>query len=429
MCKLTTFTATAALLALPALGQLSQFVQYTPKGDDTLVERSDPIEHPHTLSAHVHQVFGANNFSPDASYNALQKSDCTTVGSASGDGNAADKSSYWHPSLYMEAKDGTGYVRVRTSGHKIYYRDAGSHHDKKASPFEFPEGFRMIAGDARMRAAASQIPRQNITQWICHSSGPWNEGTDGGFPTGVTDCNAYPGFNGAIHFPHCWNGKDFDQSDPSAHVAYPEDNIQDGACPSSHPIRLPHIFMENQFDLHSIADQVKPGSFVLSQGDNTGYGWHVDFFNGWTSGAIPELLSSCPKSAWGNEDIGTCPGFKKFATKTKACKLKRTYHENVDTPGHALPGCNPVTDVNPAPKRPVAALGKAESNCAAAGSSDGKGSGSSGGKDSESSGGKGRESSGGKDSGSSAEEGFIGAAPKHHHQHSGGHSHHHDSKP
>lgn len=396
MVKLTGFTASVALLAPPTLGQLSQFVQYSPGGDDTLVERSDPIEYPNEVAAHVHQVFGANGFSPDTSYDALQASDCTTVGSASGDGNAADKSSYWHPALYMEAKNGTGWVRVPTSGHKIYYRDAGSKNDQKADPFEFPKGFRMIAGNARMRAAASDTPRQNITQWICHSSGPWNQGTDGGFPTGVSDCDAYPGFNGAIHFPHCWNGKDFDQSDPNAHIAYPEDNIQDGACPSSHPIRLPHIFMENQFDLHSVVDQVKPDSFVLSQGDDTGYGFHIDFFNGWDSGAIPELMSSCPKPAYGNEDVGTCPSFKKFAIKQNACKLKRTYDENVDTPGNALPGCNPITKLNPAPKMIVAALGKAESTCAAAGSGTGSGSGS---------------SSAPSYGGESSSAGVIGAAP------------------
>lgn len=105
----------------------------------------------------------------------------------------------------------------------------------------------MVAGDPFMRGPApADGGRQNITQWICHGNSGNNQGTDGGFPNGITDCDAYPGFNGAIHFPHCWNGDDYNPASPSAHMAYPDDNIQDGTCPSSHPIRLPHIFAENQ---------------------------------------------------------------------------------------------------------------------------------------------------------------------------------------
>lgn len=271
--KTTLFAASVGALISGAAA--AQFVMYTPGGDDTLVERADPILAPGAIAQHVHQVFGSNAFQPGLSYNALQRADCTTVSDASGHGNAADKSSYWHPALYMESKNGTGYVRVPTNGHKLYYKDAGSENDKKADPFEFPKGFRMIAGDALIRKPAFPVQRQNITQWVCHSSGPWNQGTYGGFPTGVQDCDAYPGFNGALHFPHCWNGKPFNQADPFAHVSYPNGDIENGECPSSHPIRLPHIFTENQFDLHSVVDQVKPDSFVLAQGDSTGTQSHI----------------------------------------------------------------------------------------------------------------------------------------------------------
>ncbi|KAF2171744.1 hypothetical protein M409DRAFT_63346 [Zasmidium cellare ATCC 36951] len=350
----------------------AQFVMYTPGGDDTAVERADPILFPDTISAHVHQIFGASAFTSELSYDALQASECTTVGDASGDGNGADKSSYWHPALYMESANGTGYVRVPTSGHKLYYRDVGNDADKKADPFEFPKGYRMVAGNPFQRAAGSDAGSQGITQWMCHSSSGSSEGDKGGFPTDVSDCDAYPGFNGAIHYPHCWNGEDFDQSNPSAHYSYPEGDVQSGPCPSSHPIRLPHIFIENQFDLHSVVDQVKPNTFVLAQGDSTGFGWHMDFFNGWDEGAIPELMKSCPAPYYGNADIGTCPTFKKFDTKAADCKLKVTFDENVDTPGNDLPGCNPVQTTNPAVKMAVAALGEATDKCSA--SSGGSGS-------------------------------------------------------
>lgn len=357
--KTSTFVASATCLF--SYGAAQQFVMYTPGGDDTSVQRADPIITKGKLSQHVHQIFGADGFSPSLSYESSQESSCTTVGDSAGNGNAADLSNYWHPALYMEAKDGSGFIKVPTAGHKLYYKNAGV--GKMREPFEFPRGFQMIAGNPFMRGPDADAQRQNITQWICHSNSGRNQGTDGGFPTGVTDCDAYPGFNGAIHFPHCWNGDDFNPANPSAHVVPPTGDIENGECPSSHPTRLPHIFIENQFDLHAVVDKVKPDSFVLAMGDDTGYGWHADFFNGWTDGAIPALLESCPQGAYGNQNVGDCPTFEKSNVRMDACKLKTTYKENVLSPGKALPGCNPISDTNPAPYYDTAPLGTATTNC------------------------------------------------------------------
>jgi len=147
-----------------------------------------------------------------------------------------------------------------------------------------------------------------------------------------------------------------------AHVVYPEDNIQDGACPSSHPTRLPHIFAENQFNVHAMVGKFKPNTFTLAMGDPTGYGWHFDFFNGWDDGAIPELINSCPQGEYGNEDIGSCPSFK-AGGPTNSCPLKTTFKENVDTPGKYLPGCNPVSKNNPAPMYATSPLDTSSNDC------------------------------------------------------------------
>ena len=161
----TVVTSTAWLLSG---AKAAQFVMYTAGGDDTAVERADPILAPGTISQHVHQIFGSNAFAPAVSYESLQRADCTTVGDASGNGNAQDKSIYWHPALYMEASDGSGYIKVPTNGHKTYYKDAGT--GMKREPFEFPQGFRMLAGNPFIRAANSDLPSQNITQWVCHGN-------------------------------------------------------------------------------------------------------------------------------------------------------------------------------------------------------------------------------------------------------------------
>ena len=154
---------------LPASGIAKRRRQgRTPDGDDKVVERGDPILSPGKISQHVHQIFGSSAFAPKVTYESLQQAGCTTVGDAAGNGNAADKSIYWHPALFMEAKDGSGYIRVKTLGHKLYYKTAGT--GTKRVPFEFPHGFRMLAGNPFMRAAAKNEQQQNITQWICHDS-------------------------------------------------------------------------------------------------------------------------------------------------------------------------------------------------------------------------------------------------------------------
>lgn len=286
-------------------------------------------------------------------YEDLLTSDCSTLGNAAGQANSQDHSIYWHPSLYMEASSGNGYVRVPTNGHKVYYIDTGT--GDKVEPFEYPAGFRMIAGDPTVRGPTTS----GALQWTCYN-GNENAGSDGAFPSGVSSCSSYPYFNGEIEFPHCWNGNDFDINNPYAHMAYPEGSPRYGACPSSHPKRLPHLFMENFFNVDAVAGQVKPNSFVLSQGDTTGYGWHADFFNGWEAGALPNLLEGCE-----SEDVGSCPNFVPGGS-TSSCKLPMDFQENVDSPAPNLPGCNPIsgTTPNPAPKYVVGPLGSNEATCA-----------------------------------------------------------------
>jgi hypothetical protein len=336
---------------------------YTPGGDDTSIQRIDPIIAPGGISQHVHHVFGANKLSPTLDYDELQSSTCTTVGSAEFQGNGADHSIYWHPALYMEGSN--GYVRVPTNGHKLYYLDVGT--GQKRQPFEFPHGFRMLAGDPFLRKPASN---PNITVWRCATGGGDNWGAQGGFPTGVSTCSDYGNLYNSVEFPHCWNGNDYNPSDPTAHTAYPEGDARGGACPSSHPTRLPHLFIENFFNIDEIAGKVNQDSFVLAQGDNTGFGMHQDFFNGWEDAALAGLLSQCPQPQWGNEDVGTCPNFKSSGSAS-SCSLPVQYKENVDNPGKYLPGCNPIVDTNPAPQMAIAPLGTSTDKCNKAGSGGG----------------------------------------------------------
>lgn len=134
-----TLAASAALLLSNAAAQ--QFVQYSGGEGTDSVQRADPVLAPGVISQHVHQIFGSNAFAPELSSSILQGGSCSTVGDASGNGNAQDNSVYWHPALFAEASDGSGYVRVPVTGHKLYYKNAGT--GTPRSPFEFPPNFRM----------------------------------------------------------------------------------------------------------------------------------------------------------------------------------------------------------------------------------------------------------------------------------------------
>ena len=181
-----------------------QFVMYTPGGDDTSIQRIDPILAPSGISSHVHQVFGPNGLRLEMTYESLQESSCTTVGSAGFEGNKQDQSVYWHSALYMELRDGSGFIRVPTNGHKLYYLDVGQ--GDKRQPFQYPRGFRMLAGDPFLRAPASNT---EITLWKCSTNGAHNFGKSGGFLAGVITCSDYPYFYNSVEFPHCWNGGNF----------------------------------------------------------------------------------------------------------------------------------------------------------------------------------------------------------------------------
>jgi hypothetical protein len=78
----------------------------------------------------------------------------------------------------------------------------------------------------------------------------------------------------------CWDGKNLDTPNHQDHVAYPTTGPADflslgGACPSTHPIRIPQLMYEVVWDttkFNNPNDWPTDGSqpFYLSTGDNTG---------------------------------------------------------------------------------------------------------------------------------------------------------------
>ncbi|KAG5639443.1 hypothetical protein H0H81_002314 [Sphagnurus paluster] len=169
----------------------------------------------------------------------------------------------------------------------------------------------MIGGNPRARSKkypageGSQAElRERAIEWAClryPSSAGYNSNNGKGFPT--TDCEG--GLNSRIHMPACWDGKNLDSPDHFSHTAYLS-GLDNGKCPSTHPVPLLKLFYEITWDVTQFASRWNPNTdkwpFVYATGDPTGYSWHGDFQNGWDTNALQNAIDNCdnPKDQTGN---------------------------------------------------------------------------------------------------------------------------------
>ncbi|WWC73335.1 uncharacterized protein I206_107302 [Kwoniella pini CBS 10737] len=168
--------------------------------------------------------------------------------------------------------------------------------------YEFPKGMKMTAGNPFRNTIDENDPAQAAIEYVCL-------GTD------VTPMNAFPerscpdDLRAQITFPNCWDGKNV-WLEGSKHISYPAEGRFDagGACPSTHPYRIPTLFFEYHFnDKYGYT----PGARVWAQGDDIGYGFHGDFTNGWPEGLFTEIVnagSSCEVLF----EVGNCPPLKQY---------------------------------------------------------------------------------------------------------------------
>ena len=230
-----------------------------------VTERLDPIVNPNGVASHMHSVVGGSGFG--AAYNQpdLMKSSCTSFPIS------ADKSNYWHPKPYW-INNGS-FTPLPISNRIYYIRERNSPND----PIQpFPEGLRMIVGNPGAKSANSRS-----IQYLCRVSDKFNGPGDiwSDHWNFERDCP-----NGILlqhKFPPCWDGTSLYKSDQS-HMAFPQWGAHYGACPSSHPIRLPGIMFEVYINAYRWAPGVTiKGNLAWANGDTTGFGAHADFTNGW----------------------------------------------------------------------------------------------------------------------------------------------------
>ena len=230
----------------------------------------------------------------------------------------------------------------------------------------------MLAGNPYARSNANTPESKAITwnwsvSFICTSvvtrtdSGPTTISIDFNGPpepqtSGFANTNCPSGLRAQVFFPGCWDGKNLDSADHKSHMAYP-DGIDNGICPSSHPVHLISIFYELYFSVKPFNDLGDGGRFVLSNGDPTGYGLHGDFMNGWDRSVLSRAVDECTNLSGVIED---CPVFQNEGrfypdSVMNSCAAKNPLPDEQGGPGALLshlPGCIAVTD-GPAPATPA----------------------------------------------------------------------------
>jgi len=98
-------------------------------------------------------------------------------------------------------------------------------------------------------------------------------------------------------------------------VAFPS-LVDNGVSPSTHPIRLPTLYVEIEWNINDFADKWYNTShpFVLSTGDPTGYGIHGGFLNGWDVKLLQQALNTCNTSS----SVDDCPPLKNYTQSNSA---------------------------------------------------------------------------------------------------------------
>ncbi|KAI0245871.1 hypothetical protein BJV78DRAFT_1079384, partial [Lactifluus subvellereus] len=293
--------------------------------------RIDPIINPGRASSHLHTIMGSSAIGYGTTFGDLRNSQCSTCKVKD------DKSAYWIPQLYYQYKNGS-FQAVTHGGMIVYYIQRNAPNETVQA---FPDGLRIFTGNPYARSNTG-TPESKAISWNC-----LNFNAPPGTQTpGFANTNCPDGLRAQVFFPACWDGVNLDSSDHKSHMAYP-DRIDNGLCPSSHPIHLVSIFYEVYYNVAPFNALNNGGRFVLANGDPTGYGLHGDFLNGWDRSVLSRAITTCTAASGVIED---CPVFQNEGrfyadADMNLCSATNPLpNESVPYAVPYLPGCVAVTD-------------------------------------------------------------------------------------
>ncbi|MGA5302286.1 DUF1996 domain-containing protein [Nucisporomicrobium flavum] len=224
----------------------------------------DPIVFPGMAGAsHLHTFMG-NKSTSAASTNASLFAGLETSCEPK-----EDRSAYWIPTLLENGKP------VDPHGVTVYY---GSRLKDPTKTVPFPEGFRMITGDAKKQVATGKgAPAQF---WCAGAGGETGRSADGNWPV----CAKTAELTYQLTFPDCWDGVHLDSPDHKSHVG---PTGPDGTCASGRfPVAIPSISFVIGYPTSGSS-----AGFQLSSGMASSM--HGDFMNAWETKPLAQRVRNC----------------------------------------------------------------------------------------------------------------------------------------
>ncbi|OCF41274.1 hypothetical protein I317_04932 [Kwoniella heveanensis CBS 569] len=295
-------------------------------------EELDPIVSPNQQASHMHKIIGGSRMA------AFYNTDYYSAASCSSCRNQADKSNYWMPNLYVIDHDTNKYVPVPAHV-RFYYFLARNSAKQPVTPF--PKGLRILTGNPNNKSPT------NVAQFTCQVKSDFTNSLLANNFNFARDCPW--GMKTELFFPPCWDGVNLYKTDGS-HMSYPDNGVRSGACPWSHPVRLPAIQLEYTWATSNYnPGQALAGNLAWANGDTTGYGVHGDFVEGWDQAALGAALndSRCVNLGY-SIAMTNCPAFDQYMddNAAKNCQFERgqlteTFGNADNVPIPRLPGCNP----------------------------------------------------------------------------------------
>ncbi|KAK0628494.1 hypothetical protein B0T17DRAFT_631922 [Bombardia bombarda] len=302
------------------------------------IQRLDPLVEPgRSPSSHLHQIVGGNAFNVSMAGDIGEQGTCTTCTFSE------DFSNYWTAVMFFKHTNGS-YKRVPImandalpsgikGGMTVYYTQQDFNSNGNVKMTAFRPGFRMVVGNPTSSA------EQTGLRFVCLDNKSTRFPELANFPTKA--CKG--GIMTVHHFPACWDGKTLDPPDHQSHMYNTVKNAfqNSGPCPASHPVRVPQLAYETLWDTAQFASMwPKDGSnpFVLSYGDNKGYGTHADYVFGWKGDSLQRAMdSSCMFNACENGR----PLKSQVVTAMNKCAVKQMVNEDIDgwlteLPGHSM---------------------------------------------------------------------------------------------
>jgi hypothetical protein len=208
-----------------------------------------------------------HSFLGNDSTNAFSTTDSLLANAGSSCKPAEDLSGYWIPTLYEHG------VAVEPKGVTVYY---GSRLTDSTKTVPFPQGFRMIAGNAKLQVPT---PDGSVNQFYCAGpGGQIGRSADGNWPL----CAPGASLLFQLVFPDCWDGTHLDSPDHKSHVAY----TYDGKCGGAFPVAIPSISFVIAYPTAGSTD-----GFLLASGMASSM--HGDVFLAWDNTALAHRVKNC----------------------------------------------------------------------------------------------------------------------------------------